>query len=153
MNVRRVAQLVQEGVMFKVGRDEYLQDDSIRGYIKFLQDRSTSTVTNHDLNEERARLTHHQANKTEIEEALLNKKVLLKTDVDAEVMGMLGQFRTRLISMPMRVAQVALSAESLHEIEKVCRAEIYAALDELKEGLADYNVKDVGASAQAAAVT
>ncbi len=145
LETRRVQQLTKEGVMFKQGRDEYLLVQSVQGYIKYLQDRSSSTVANHDLNVERARLTFHQANKTEVEEQLLKGEVVMKTDVDSDVMFMLSQFRSRMTGLPMRIAQVALEATSLHEIEKECREEIYTALNELVGGLGRYENQQGGA--------
>ncbi|MCP5014130.1 MAG: hypothetical protein GY938_02460, partial [Ketobacter sp.] len=91
-----------------------------------------------DLNVERARLTFHQANKAEIESHLLKGTVIDAVTVQLELTKMVAEIRSKMIALPVRIAQVAIAAQSLHEIQDACRREIYVALDELADNADKY---------------
>lgn len=86
----------------------------------------------YDLDLERARLTHHQANKTALEEQQLDG-VLIRADlVEQQWSAVLSALKSHLMGMPVRLAQVCVaSGHTLREVEESARAEIYQALTEL----------------------
>ncbi len=84
-----------------------------------------------DLNLERARLAHHQANKTAVEEALLKGEVVRTLDVIAIWAAMIGSCRAKFLALPRKLAATTLHAESFEEAESGAAKEIRQALDEL----------------------
>ncbi len=93
---------------------------------------------------ERARLTHFQAEKTSLETKVLDGQLLKAEEVEQDLSGMLAELRARLLGLPMRLAQVAISATSLKEIETACSEEIDRMLEELSANAERYYVPDSG---------
>lgn len=87
----------------------------------------------HDYEAERARLTHHQANKTALEEQVL-KGELLRAEEVAQVWGdMVSAFRAKMLSLPTKSAAQLVSQPDLAVIEDVLRNQVYEALKELSD--------------------
>ena len=84
-----------------------------------------------DLSKERARLAHHQANKTSLEEDTLRKRLLAADEVAQTWTEMVGAARAKLLAMPQRIAQIAIAGNTIREIEESVRNEVYGALSEL----------------------
>lgn len=81
--------------------------------------------------DERARLTHHQANKTALEERQLEGVLIPAVDVEAAWSDMVLAARAKLLALPGKLATVAVASTTLREIEDAARTEVYAALMEL----------------------
>jgi len=149
---RRVQQLAAEGVMSKVKRGRYKLLESIAGYIRYLQDRSTSTGstgTRGTVNEERARLLHAQANTAELTAGTLAGSLLVADEVEADRIEEATRIRTALLALPTRIAQVAIAAEGMREIEDAVRVEVHQMMEGLS-ALADQFGDDPGADVGAA---
>jgi len=88
--------------------------------------------TVYDIDAERGRLTHHQANKTALEEQAL-AGVLIRADlVEQQWSAIAAGLRAHLLALPVRLAQVAVASGSeLREVERAARDEIYGALAEM----------------------
>ena len=99
--------------------------------IKFRLERDQSKGSNLDLTEERARLAKFQADKTELEVKQLTGELIHSEIVRTTWENQLSAMRAKLLSLPTKAAQVALTAESLHEIEECLKQIIYEALNEL----------------------
>jgi phage terminase Nu1 subunit (DNA packaging protein) len=102
-----------------------------------------------DLQAERARLTHEQANKTELEVGELRKELLRVEDVKRAWSGHIVAARSRLLSLPSKLAQrvTALAGGDLVEIEELLVKGVHEALDELQELTAsDYSGRSPGAN-------
>ncbi len=84
-----------------------------------------------DLNLERARLAHHQANKTAVEESILKGEVVRTLDVIAVWSGMIGAARAKLLGLPRKLAATVIHAESFEEAESQAAKEVRAILEEL----------------------
>ncbi len=84
-----------------------------------------------DLNEERARLAHHQADKTALEAATLKAELVRALDVLEVWQGMIAAARARFLALPRKLAAVVIHAETASEAEKALQAEIRQGLDEL----------------------
>ena len=89
----------------------------------------------HDYETERARLTHHQANKTALEEQVLAGNLLTAEEVESVWSAMIGAFRARMLSVPGRAAQSVIATADISEAEQIIRTLVYEALSEL----ADYD--------------
>lgn len=100
-------------------------------YIKYLQGRAGEEKRAYA--EERTRLTKAQADKTELELQILRAGVIQASVVQTVWGRMTSAARARLLAMPYRIAQAALSANTFQEIEAAATALIAEALDELHE--------------------
>lgn len=87
----------------------------------------------HDYDLERARLTHHQANKTELEAKVLKGQLIPATTVEHVQGAMVGSFRAKVLSIPTKAAGKVQNLTDLAEIEDCIRSEVYEALTELGE--------------------
>lgn len=91
-----------------------------------------------DLTGERARLTFHQANKTELEVAQLRGDLIPREIVIATWQAYSANARAKLLSLPTKAAHAAIAATQLHEIEEVLKEQVYEALAELaSDGIPD----------------
>ena len=84
-----------------------------------------------DLNEERARLAHHQANKTAIEESLLKGEVVRTLDVINTWVAMVGAARAKLLGLPTKCASRLVEGLTTDEKKHILEEEIRAGLAEL----------------------
>lgn len=87
-----------------------------------------------DLTKERARLAHHQANRTQLEEDALRGRLVPIEDVERNWSEMIAAARAKLLALPQRIAQIAIAGTTIRDIEQSCRDEIYGALSELGGG-------------------
>ena len=87
----------------------------------------------YDLNSERSRLTHHQANKTALEEAILAASLIPAETAIASWQSHIASTRAKLLGLPTKMARLAVDASDLHEIESGIRECVYEALVELSE--------------------
>jgi phage terminase Nu1 subunit (DNA packaging protein) len=84
--------------------------------------------------QERTRLYRNQADHEELRVAEKSRQLIPVSEVD-EVWGEIAiAIKSKLLAMPARIAQVALAASSLREVEEAIRVEIYSALNELSTG-------------------
>ena len=120
-----------DGISFEVdGRSHLYESTEV---LPILYDHGRKSEESYDLTEERARLSHHQANI-----AALDEKVKEKTLIPADVVlrrwaDVAANVRARLLSIP---SQLAVAVENLprEEVEKKTRELIVNALEELKGG-------------------
>ena len=93
-----------------------------------------------DYEAERARLTHHQANKTEMEAAVMRGDLIPADTVQQVQADMVGRCRARLLAIPTKAAHQMLGLDDLSEAQDVLKQNIYEALREL----ADYRPEHYG---------
>ena len=87
-----------------------------------------------DLSQERAKLSQTQRERVQLDVQRLRGELLAAADVEAAWSDCIGAFRARMLALPIRIAQTAISATSVKEIEAEARKEIDAALEELGRG-------------------
>ena len=87
----------------------------------------------HDYEAERARLTHHQANKTELEAKVLKGELIPAKTVETIQGAMVSAFRSKALSLPTKTAGKVQNLTDLAEIEDCIRAEVYETLTELSD--------------------
>ena len=70
------------------------------------------SAVNSDYNyqEERARLTHHQANKTELEHRVLKGDLIPSNEVSRVWGDMVTKFRSKMLALPGRLSTTAMAA-------------------------------------------
>lgn len=147
---RRIQQLAKDGIIPKAARGKYPLIGAIKAYVKYLQDRALgSEVTPGDLQVERIRLTKANADKVELEVALLEGSVILAETVEAVQSRMISTFRARCLSIPTKVAPRLTMTNDLAIIEVEVRDAIYDALSELSEfRTADYGIGTIPGSSE-----
>jgi phage terminase Nu1 subunit (DNA packaging protein) len=131
----RVQQLAKDGIVTKAERGRYDLWPSIRGYIKFLQERKVNQWDNGDeagdWQKERARLTRAKADMAEMQAAILKGTVHEAKAVEAVWIDHLLACRAKLLSMPKKLAPRIHGIEKLAAIETEIDAAITEALNEL----------------------
>ena len=123
--------LANSGTIPKADNGTWNLAQCANAYIKYLQGRAGEEKRAYA--EERTRLTKAQADKTELELQILRAGVVPAQVIQAVWGRMTGAARARLLAMPYRIAQAALSANTFHEIEAAATVLIAEALDELHE--------------------
>ena len=87
-----------------------------------------------ELSAERARLAHHQANKTSLEEASMREELIPAKDVQETWSNLISNARARLLALPSKSAHLVLAAETYLEAEDILKQQVYEALEELAKG-------------------
>ena len=126
LSVSRIQQLQYEGVIEK---DASL-DCARLSYIRWLRERSSSK-SNSDINNERARLVYHQANLAVLEEETRRSKLIPADEINNEWAEMTSIMRAKITLIPKQVAAVGCGITGYNEMEALVKDLVYAALDEL----------------------
>lgn len=131
----RVQQLAKDGTITKAERGRYDLWASIRGYIKFLQERRVNQWDGGedpgDWNKHRARLTAAKADMAEMQAAILKGTVHEAKAVEAVWTDHLLACRAKLLSMAKKLAPRIHGEEKLAAIELEIETAITEALNEL----------------------
>lgn len=98
----------------------------------------------HDYEAERARLTHHQANKTELESKVLKGQLIHAETVEQVQGDMVSSFRSKILAIPTKAAHSMIGLDDLNEAKDILKEYLYEALSEL----ADYEPRQYGIVAQ-----
>ncbi len=137
----RIHQLVSDGVVIRVARGKYDLWQSIRNYIKFLQERkvnqwsgSKESDTPGDYEAHRARLTKAKADIAELDAELKKGTAHDAESVAAVWADMIGNAKQKLLEIPASIAKV-LEGMTVQERQEAIRKAIHKALSEL----ADYS--------------
>lgn len=95
---------------------------------------TSSDGQSYDLEAERARLAHHQANLAALDEEVKRKNLIPADVVESRWQALAANVRAKLLNLPGRGAVKVAGLESVQEIEKELRALVYEALSELAAG-------------------
>lgn len=138
VSVGAINQLAARGILTKVNSSGGLNfRQALLDYCAHLRsvagNGSGSVDLDLDLTAERARKAKEEADRLEMQNALLRGELLKREDVDAAVIGAFARVRARLISVPAKVAPLAIGLDTPAEIEAEVRRGIYDALRELSE--------------------
>ena len=139
---RRVRQLAEEGIFRRVSKGRYLLPDSIKTYINMLKmenDIAASGGNNNlDLETEKAIHERIKRQQSEIKLALMRGEVHKSEDVEEVMTDMLASFRSKMMSLPSKLAPLLLNKSEATTVREVLTREILEVLMELK----DYNPYD-----------
>jgi phage terminase Nu1 subunit (DNA packaging protein) len=126
LSVVRIQQLQYAGVI-----EKYSSLDCARlSYLRWLRER-ISSKSNSDINDERARLVHHQANLAALEEESRRSKLIPADEINSEWAEMTSIMRAKITSIPEQVAAVGCGITDYNEMESLVKDLVHAALDEL----------------------
>ena len=129
---QRVNQLVNQGVIPRAERGRYELVPVVRAYIHFLRDRRIQgDVHGDDYTTYRTRLTKARAEMAEKENAQLDSKLIPADDAKDAWTAMVANARSRLLSIPNKIAPLVCAAETINEAREIIKIEIYEALNEL----------------------
>ena len=126
LSVSRIRQLQYAGVIEK---DASL-DCARLSYLRWLRER-ISSKSNSDINNERARLVHHQANLAALEEETRRSKLIPADEINSEWAEMTSIMRAKITTIPEQVAAVGCGITDYNEMESLVKDLVYAALDVL----------------------
>ncbi|MFH0351042.1 MAG: hypothetical protein ACHBMF_03785 [Chromatiales bacterium] len=129
---RRIQQLVREGVIPRPERGKYDLIRTIRGYVKYLQERAEGRgVEPTDLHGERTRLLKAQADKTELEIDERMGALLPAERIIAVWEQLVAAFRAKCLALPSKLAPLLRGKDAVQDIKEIIAAGVREALEEL----------------------
>jgi len=128
LSLSRVQQLQAEGVITKRAELDVARVEYIRHLRERAQLRHKATQ---DINEERARLIHHQANIESMKEEEKVGNLISADEVESSWTGMAMSMRAKMLGIPKKVASTALGVTDYTEMEDLVDEYVKEALDEL----------------------
>ena len=126
LSVVRIQQLQYNGVFEKDASLDFAR----LSYLRWLRERSSSK-SNSDINNERARLVHHQANLAALDEETRRSKLVPTDEINSEWAQMTSIIRAKITPIPKQVAAVGCGITDYNEIESLVKKLVNDALDEL----------------------
>lgn len=131
---RRVRQLVEEGVISRVGHGRFDLVDTVSKYVTFLKLASEGLDEN-DISEslEFEKWLHEKAKreKAEIELAHIKNEVHRSEEVEKVMNHMIMAFRSKMLSLPTKVALMLVNKDDPKYIESILERNVHEALIEL----------------------
>jgi phage terminase Nu1 subunit (DNA packaging protein) len=153
LSTKSVAGLVREGVIPPVKGPGGLDLDACRvAYIRNLRGKAAGRIRQApapsadglELNAERARLAHHQANKAELDEQTVRGDLVRAEDVTKAVSDAFRRVRARLLSLPSKITPVVLGSTDAVEVKNAIEGGVMEALAELTREPVEDDVEDEG---------
>lgn len=136
ISVRRVQQLVKEGIMPKPERGKYDLIPCVQGYIKYLQDLAFGKdMLPTDIHTTRARLLAAQAEIAEMEAAEKKGRLLDAGKVAGWWAKIITNAKQNLLAIPSKAAPILLAYKTAAEI----KVELQAMINEALDGLSAYD--------------
>lgn len=128
-SLRRVQQLVTDGVIVKSGKD-FILGDAVRSYCDYLK--GAGSQGSADLEAQRTRLVKAQADKQEIAVQLLLGDLLPAPAVLRAWSDLITVMKTRMLALPTKLSQRLVSVNDSAEIKSTLEIEVKAALEDLQ---------------------
>ena len=130
---RRVQHLANEGVIPRAEKGRYELVPAVRGYIRYLRDRSIGRdgEQSSDIASERARLTREQADKMAMENATARRELIPAPLVQKSIERVFAAFKARIEAIPRKAIPQMKGADGDAGREKVLREISRDALNEL----------------------
>jgi hypothetical protein len=132
----RIQQLVKLGVVVRGERGRYDLWASIKGYVKFLQERTagrSAGETGDEYDKQRTRLYKARAELAENQSLIMQGKVHDAEAVAAVWSDMVTSSRSKLLSMPTKLAGSVQGMSDIAEIRAALEAGVHEALNELAQ--------------------
>lgn len=148
-------QLADQGYMMRSSKGKFMFLASLRGYIKNLQAKARARGNGpgeeaEDLVRERVRLTYHNANIAQLDERQKAGELVNVNDVAEIWTGRMLACRSRLLSLPHKLAAASMAADSLQDAADVATRLIHEALHELSSETEEYSTRLAAAPASTA---
>ncbi len=130
---RRVRMLRDEGIISEVAPGKYELIDTNHRYINYLRKRSPDSGERIDYNTERAKLTRAKRQNEEYDLAIKRRELHTSEEIDRVMTAMLMNFRSRLFSLPSKLAPILSKKTDTAEISSLMKRQIDEALTELSD--------------------
>lgn len=132
LSERRIQQLSREGVIPKATRGQYDLIGSVRGYVRYLRDQAVSAQAGApDYAAERARYIRARADLAEMEANQRRGSLIAADDAEAAWIAVLALLRTRVLSLPDRLAPQVHDQRSVAGTRNLLRGSLREALEDL----------------------
>ncbi|MEG0451110.1 MAG: hypothetical protein RR595_14725 [Lysinibacillus sp.] len=136
MTSRRVRQLVEEGVIERVGHGRFNLVDTVSKYVNFIK-LSADALSEDDITEshEYEKWLHEKAKreKAEIELGHIKNEMHSSGEVEEVLNNMVMNFRQRMLSIPSKCALMLLNRDDPRYIESILEENVNEALLELSD--------------------
>ena len=136
MTERNVRNLVAEEIIGRVGHGRYDLIDSVSRYITFLKmasDGLDGAAVEESLEYEKWLHEKAKREKAEIELAHIKKEMHKSDEVENVLNHMVMAFRSKMLSLPSKVALQLTTIDDANQIEVLLERDIHQALKELSE--------------------
>ena len=128
---RRIQQLAKDEIIPKAQRGEYEMIPCVHGYIDYLKAKIGREFTAEDLAINRNRLLKAQADLAEIEKQKQEGELIAKQEVKKNWLSILSVLKSKLLSMPNKVAPVVMTYKNVNEVKLILKDKIYETLHEI----------------------
>ena len=132
---RRIRQLADEKIIVRVKRGRYDLSSSVRNYIVHLKTnndlKEDKTEKEIDYDKEHALLERAKREKAELELAAMRGTMHFSEDVERVMNDMLANFRSKVLSIPTRVAPILVARDDVGDIQELLHKEMLEVLQEL----------------------
>jgi phage terminase Nu1 subunit (DNA packaging protein) len=128
---RRIQQLAKDEIIPKAQRGEYEMIPCVHGYIDYLKAKIGREFTAEDLAINRNRLLKAQADLAEIEKQKQEGELIAKQEVKKNWLSILSVIKSKLLSMPNKVAPVVMTYKNVNEVKLILKDKIYDTLHEI----------------------
>lgn len=133
---RRVRQLVEEGIINRIGHGRFDLIDTVSKYITYLK-LSADTFDESDVAEslDYEKWLHEKAKreKAEIELAHLKNEMHRSEEIEKVLNHMVMAFRSKMLSLPSKMALILVNKNDPKLIEALIERDIHEALKEISE--------------------
>lgn len=134
LSERRVRQLRDEGVISESARPGlYDLIETNRRYINYLRKHNPDSADRLDYNAERAKLVRAKRKSEEYELQLKESRLHSSEDIETVMTAMLINFKSRLSSIPSKLAPLLSKKNNTAEIAKLLKDQMDEALTELSD--------------------
>ncbi|MER1986589.1 MAG: hypothetical protein ABS948_11930 [Solibacillus sp.] len=136
MTERNVRYLVEEGIIARVAHGRYDLVDTVNRYVTFLKmssDGIDAEAVSESLEYEKWLHEKAKREKAEIELSHIKKEMHKSDEVEKVLNHMVMAFRSKMLSLPSKVALLLASKNDPKEIEALLERDIHLALAELAE--------------------
>jgi phage terminase Nu1 subunit (DNA packaging protein) len=103
----------------------------VHGYIDYLKAKIGREFTAEDLAINRNRLLKAQADLAEIEKQKQEGELIAKQEVKKNWLSILSVIKSKLLSMPNKVAPVVMTYKNVNEVKLILKDKIYDTLHEI----------------------
>lgn len=140
---RRIRQLAEENIIVRVSKGRYRLMESISNYIltlKVSMEAGNSQSVDGELNLDEEKAIHERVKRhiSELKLKTMQGELHKSEDVERVMTDMLISIKSKLLSMPSKLASMLVARNDIDFIKRTISAEVLEVLNELK----DYNAKD-----------
>lgn len=131
---RRVRDLRSEGFFqFQNESGKYLLEPCVQEYIEYKVKSETKRSTTYDKEKEQAEHENLKKKITQLKLRKMKRELHETEDVEQFLTDMLYSFKSKLLSLPNKIAILIVGESDVNKIISVLQAEIINALDELAQ--------------------